>query len=267
MKKNDKSNVKYAAVNTRRQRIRVGLMLIWVILMPVTLYYFSPYLPFMGLMEGVIAGSVFVFASQLVISILFGRLFCGWLCPAGAVQSFSFMANPEKVNRSRLQWVKFALWIPWLAAWISLALSAAGLKDSPLEADFFYQLEYGISVSNSGAYIIYLSVLTLILALSLLIGRSGFCHTSCWMSPFMVIGQKLGVLFRIPGLYMKSSVNKCTSCGSCSDVCPMSLDIAAMAVKKNRENDVKIAHHDCIYCMRCADVCPNAVLKLSLGKR
>jgi len=242
-------------------------MLIWVVLMPVTLYYFSPYLPFMGLMEGVLAGSVFVFASQFFISIFFGRLFCGWLCPAGAVQSFSFIANPEKVNRNRLQWVKFALWLPWMAAWISLALSAAGLKESPLEPDFFYQLEYGISISNSGAYIIYLSVLTLILALSLMLGRNGFCHTSCWMSPFMIIGQKLGILFRLPGLYMRSSVNNCTSCGSCSDVCPMSLDMAFLAVKKNCDNEARIAHHDCIYCMRCADACPHSVLELGVGKR
>ncbi|MBI9097609.1 MAG: 4Fe-4S binding protein, partial [Spirochaetaceae bacterium] len=216
----------YIAINKRRQRIRIGLMLIWVVLMPVTLYYFSPYLPFMGLMEGIIAGSVFVFAAQFFISIFWGRLFCGWICPAGAVQNFSFSANPNKVNRSKLQWIKFALWVPWLAAWISLALSAAGLKESPLEPDFFYQLKYGISISNPGAYIIYLFVLTLILLLSLVLGRYGFCHTSCWMSPFMVIGQMLGVLLRLPGLFIKSSVNKCTSCGSCSDVCPMSLDMA-----------------------------------------
>ncbi len=267
MKTTNERKERYLAVNNRRQNIRVGLMLIWVVIMPVTLYYFSPYLPFMGLMEGILAGSVLVFASLFLISFFFGRLFCGWLCPAGAVQSFSFIANPAKINRSKLQWVKFTLWLPWLAAWISLALSAAGLKEGPLEPDFFYQMEYGISISNPGAYVIYLFVLTLILAISLLLGRNGFCHTSCWMSPFMVIGQKLGILFRLPGLYIKSTVNKCTSCGSCSDACPMSLDIASMALKNNSQNTARIAHHDCIYCMRCADVCPNSVLQPGMGRR
>jgi len=242
-------------------------MLIWVILMPVTLYYFSPYLPFMGLMEGLVAGSIFVFAAQFFTSIFIGRIFCGWLCPAGAVQSFSFMANPRKVNRLRMQWVKFALWLPWLAAWISLALSATGLKKAPLKSDFFYQLESGISISSPGAYFIYLSVLTLILSISLLLGRNGFCHTSCWMAPFMVVGQKLGVIFKLPGLYMKSNKGNCTACGSCSNVCPMSLDMASMAQEKMSGDEARIAHHDCIYCMRCADICSSSVLKLGFGIR
>ncbi len=260
------------AIQEPRQRLRSGLMLVWLIIMPITLYYFSPYLPFMGLLEGVISGSVFMFAGMFGSSIVLGRVFCGWLCPAGAVQDFASLARPKVVTRRVLQWVKFGLWAPWLGAWIGLAVSAAGLRADGLKVDFFFQMENGISVSRPAAYIIYLSVLSLILALSLILGRRGFCHSACWMAPFMVIGQKIGTALNVPGLYLRSEAVKCSACGTCSLACPMSLDIGTMArdtKKKTGTADqlVRIAHHDCILCMRCADACPSAVLHAGFGKR
>jgi ferredoxin-type protein NapH len=262
---------RYLSIPKTRQRLRTGLMLAWVILMPVSLYYFSPYLPFMGLAGGLIVGSIFVFAGQFATSLLFGRLFCAWLCPAGAVQDFSFIARPRRVARRSLQWVKFGLWAPWIAAWIALALSAAGVRTDGLRPDFFFQLQDGISVSRPEAYVIYLSVLTLILGISLILGRRGFCHTACWMAPFMILGQKLGSILHLPGIHLKSDSARCTSCGTCSVACPMSLDVGALA--KSRQPDtaaapiIRISHHDCIYCLRCVDVCPSAALKVGFGAR
>jgi ferredoxin-type protein NapH len=255
---------RYLSIPKTRQRLRTGMMLAWVILLPVSLYYFSPYLPFMGLAEGLITGSIFVFAGQFATSLVFGRLFCGWLCPAGAVQDFSFIARPKRVARKQLQWVKFGLWAPWLGAWIALAFSAAGVRTDGLSTDFFFQLANGISVSRPEAYLIYLSVLSLILGISLLLGRKGFCHTACWMAPFMILGQKLGTLLHVPGIHLKSDPARCTSCGSCSVACPMSLEVGALA--KTRKA-IRIAHHDCVYCLRCVDVCPSAALKVSFGGR
>jgi len=268
-----KTESRYIAVNSRRQHLRLGLMLVWVIIMPVTLYYFSPYLPFMGLGAGLISGSVFVFAGMFGSAIFLGRAFCGWLCPAGGTQDFAMLARPGQSNRRRLQWVKFGLWLPWLGAWIGLAISATGLRPDGLQADFFFQLENGISVSRPATYVIYLSVLTLILGISLIIGRRAFCHTACWMAPFMVIGQKLGMILHLPGLHLSSQANKCTACGTCSSVCPMSLDVAVWARKRREEQNapstepIPIAYHDCILCLRCADACPAAVLHLGFGMR
>lgn len=262
----DKTTTSYIALNNIRQKIRIGLMLLWVLIMPVTLYYFSPYLPYMGLAMGVISGSVFVFVTQFLISIFFGRIFCGWLCPAGAIQTFSFMAKPKRVNRKVAQWFKFALWLPWLGAWLSLALTSLRIKEVPLKPDFFFQLESGISVARPEAYIVYLSVLTLFLGLSLLLGRRGACHTICWMAPFMVIGQKIAIALKIPGIYIKSKTEKCTSCNRCADVCPMSIEIGKLA-SNNGSKEARIAHHDCINCLRCIDACPSKTLSLELGIR
>ncbi len=256
-------------VSAKRQNIRIILMIIWVILMPITLFYYSPYLPFLGLAEGIIAGSIFVFITQFLLSIVFGRVFCGWICPAGAVQEFTSLVNPSKVNRSKMQWIKYVLWLPWLAAWVSIALSALRIREIPLKPELFYNLEDGISVSRPEAYIIYLLVLTLILTISIILGRRSFCHTTCWMAPFMVLGQKLGRILRFPGIHIRSNQMNCISCDLCSKVCPMSINIGKLANSLNSQKDknikVKIIHHDCIFCMRCADVCPGKVLSVGFG--
>ena len=44
-----------------------------------------------------------------------------------------------------------------------------------------------ISVSEPGNYIVYYSVLALILGLAVASGRHAFCHYSCWMAPMAVI--------------------------------------------------------------------------------
>ena len=272
--KPSETNDRHLSIPARRQRLRWGLMLVWVLLMPITLYWFSPYLPFMGLVEGLVSGSVMVFAGMFVVSLVAGRLFCGWLCPAGAIQDLAMPARPRRVGRRTLQWVKFAIWLPWLGAWTGLAVAAAGGRPDGLRPDALFMLEHGISVSRPEAYIIYLAVLTLILGLALLLGRRGACHAICWMAPFMIIGQGLGRLIRLPGMLLRSEAARCTACGTCNAACPMSLDIGAMALAESTgpapisaPAAITIAHHDCIFCLRCVDSCPTSVLRPGFGQR
>ncbi|MGC9357108.1 MAG: 4Fe-4S binding protein, partial [Anaerolineae bacterium] len=69
-----------------RQRIRKGLLFLSLLLFPITLYYFSPALIIQGASEGVINGSFIVFGLMLLGALFVGRLWCGWACPAGALQ-------------------------------------------------------------------------------------------------------------------------------------------------------------------------------------
>lgn len=70
----------------RRQRVRKALLFVSFLLFPVTLYYFSPALILQGASEGVINGSFIVFGLMFLSALSVGRLWCGWACPAGALQ-------------------------------------------------------------------------------------------------------------------------------------------------------------------------------------
>jgi ferredoxin-type protein NapH len=72
-------------MTTTRQRVRKVLLLVSMLIFPITINYFSPYLIIQGGFEGVVAGSALIFLSQFLTALIFGRAFCGWLCPAGAI--------------------------------------------------------------------------------------------------------------------------------------------------------------------------------------
>lgn len=239
----------------KRQNIRKAILIISLLLFPITIYYFSPYLIIQGAAQGIITGSFLVFTAMLFGSLFLGRVFCGWLCPAGGAQECMMLVNDKRAKGGRLDYIKYLIWIPWLAGIAAAAIYAGGLK----KFDFFYQTKYGISVSHPQAYIIYYGVLLLIIILALTAGRRGFCHYSCWMSPFMITGRRLGNALRIPHLHLEAQKEKCISCHQCTKSCPMSLEVESMVKSGSMKND------ECILCAQCIDICPKAVIKYSIG--
>ena len=88
----------------RRQKIRTAIIIISFILFPITFYYFSPYLIIDGASQGIVTGSFIVFLLMFVSSLFIGRLFCGWMCPAGGLQRICMKSNnkPFKVGKRDL---------------------------------------------------------------------------------------------------------------------------------------------------------------------
>lgn len=234
-----------------RQKIRKTIILISFLLFPVTLYYFSPYLIIMGASEGIITGSFIVFSLMLLTSLIFGRAFCSWVCPAGGLQECVMMAHDKRARGGLRNISKYIIWVPWVIIIALLFTTSGGFKS----VDFLFQTAGGISVMDPIAYITYYFVLALIVILSFTGGRRGFCHYSCWMAPFMIIGTKLKDALHLPSLRLKAEKDKCVSCKSCTKNCPMSLPVDEMAAKGNMKNT------ECILCGACIDTCPNKVIR------
>ena len=234
----------------KKQKVRKALIIISFLLFPITLYYLSPYLIIMGAGEGIITGSFIVFTAMFLFSLFFGRLFCGWACPAGGLQDCCMLASDRKAKGGRKDWIKYFIWSPWIVLIIFAAISSGGLK----KIDFLYQTYHGISVSNPQAYIIYYAVIILITTLAFTASRRSFCHYVCWMAPFMIIGRKVSNLLKLPSLHLKVEKDKCVQCKLCSKKCPMSLDVDQMVSRGSMENT------ECILCGECTDACPNKVI-------
>jgi ferredoxin-type protein NapH len=77
----------------RRQRIRKALLLVSLLLFPITIYYFSPYIIVDGAAQGIINASFLVFGLMFISALFAGRLWCGWLCPAGSLQECGAAIN------------------------------------------------------------------------------------------------------------------------------------------------------------------------------
>jgi ferredoxin-type protein NapH len=181
-----------------RQRIRKALLFVSLLLLPVTLYYFSPALILQGASEGVITGSFLVFGAMFLSSLFVGRLWCGWACPAGAVQEFGESINARPTPGGKFNWIKWFIWVPWIGLIAALAIGAGGYH----RVDPLFQLEGGVTLAipwdGSGPpwYIIYYIILLLFAGLTVIFGQRAGCHTVCWMAPFVILGRKLRNLGR-----------------------------------------------------------------------
>lgn len=227
-----------------RQKIRKGLLTYSAILFPLLFFFLSPFVIVMSALNGIINGSAIVFGLLLLVSLFGSRLFCGWLCPGGAVQDQVANANNRTWNSKWKNASKYIIWIVWLSFIIFL-----WIRHFPLKINFFY-----MSGINLFIVIIYFVVTTIIYLFSLLTGKRGMCHSICWMAPFMVIGEKIADFLHIPRFRLKADSNVCVSCKQCNRSCPMGLDVLEM-VKSGQMDST-----ECISCLECVDGCPKKVI-------
>ena len=241
----------------KRQRARKALLFFSFLLFPVTVYYFSPYLIIEGASQGIIVGSFLMFGLLFVLSLVLGRAFCGWACPAAGLQEACFMIRDRKIKGGRLDGLKYIIWMPWAFGIVLAAVKAGGLRT----VDPLYQTNHGLSVVDSSGCMVLCSTVGLIVLLSLTAGRRAFCHYVCWIAPFMVIGRGVRNSMGWPSLRLISDRSECINCKTCSTNCPMSLDVDAMVQSEEMENT------ECILCGTCIDVCPEGVLSYSFSRQ
>jgi ferredoxin-type protein NapH len=239
-----------------RNKIRNVMILIMFALFPLIYYYFSPYLVIMGAAEGIVAGSLIVFGLLFVASLFLGRAFCGWICPAGAMQELCAKARNKNFKNGKRNWIKYGIWLPWISIIAVLFIQAGSI----LAIDPLYQTYFGISITGVESAVIFLVIAGLIAGIALAAGKRGACHTICWMAPFMIIGRKIRNTANWPALQLESNKNLCINCKACTRVCSMSLDVNAMVQKQTMENA------ECILCGRCVDVCPKGAIKYTFSK-
>jgi len=144
-----------------RQRIRKGMILFTFLMLPAIFYYFSPYLIIMGASEGIVSGSFIVFAVLFLSALFLGRGFCAWFCPLAGIQEACFFARNKKVS-NKYNWIRYIIWIPWIAIIIYMAVAAGGF----IRVDFFYQTTYGFSISDVYGLFMYLIVVLFTIILS-----------------------------------------------------------------------------------------------------
>ena len=137
-----------------------------------------------------------------------------------------------------------------------LFFAAGGFKG----IDILFDTWHGISVINLHAYTIYYFMVALMVFMPLTMGKRAFCHTVCWMAPFMVTGRGIKNLAPWPGMNLISDQGRCSSCGRCNDSCPMSLDVKALVQRGSMH------HPECILCCACVDTCPRGAVNLSFSK-
>jgi ferredoxin-type protein NapH len=133
-----------------RQRLRKALIIFSFVLLPVTFVYISCPIITQGASEGIVTGGLIVFILIFISSLFFGRVWCGWICPAGGLQEIYFQINNKHIGLGRLNLLKYLVFLAIFIPFVLAVRSAGGFTT----VDPFYYTEHGISIAKEGAYAI-----------------------------------------------------------------------------------------------------------------
>ncbi|MBO4638588.1 MAG: 4Fe-4S binding protein [Treponema sp.] len=239
------------------QTFRQFLITFSMLLFPITIYYFSPYLIIMGALQHIINGSFIVFTLMFILGMFFGRLWCGFLCPTGGMSECFERFSPKNPKQGWRNYLKYGIWVFWLSGVIICHVLGKG--DYTIQP--FFMTDHGISISNIYSYVIYYGIVILFLIPAIIHGKRANCHYICWMAPFMIMGYKVGRLLHLPQLKIKTKKENCVGCGACNKICPMSLDV------KNLISNNEIRSAECILCGECISTCPKKVLNYKITNK
>ncbi len=240
-----------------RQQIRRVLLVITFLLIPVTIFYISPIVVMMGAGEGIVAGGLLLYIALFLVSLVAGRLWCGWLCPMGACQELCQPVMKRTVPDGWRNTIKYGVTVLWLGMLGYSFMKAGGIS----AVDPFYGTVSGISITSLQILMIVVIIFSSIVIVAFIAGRRGFCHVLCPIAAIMVAGRKIRSLVGWPALELTGEGDRCIDCGKCSKKCPMGLDVQGMVRKDSME------HADCILCAACADTCPRQAITYEMTGR
>ncbi|MFH1402688.1 MAG: 4Fe-4S binding protein [Candidatus Altiarchaeota archaeon] len=182
----------------------------------------------------------------LLSTILFGRLFCGWLCPYGLILDAAERVSPI---RGRYK-IPGELKDPTIKLIIlSGVLILAGLVEYTAFCDY---CPAGAVFKGMTGHMIYTAVPVLLLTiiLAMVYGRKTWCSYLCPLGGLMGLFTKYHVL-------PIRTVDACVKCLNCQKNCPMDVLVAEKYAQEGRN----ITDTECIKCMKCVEACPKRILR------
>jgi ferredoxin len=199
-----------------------------------------PYLMHGTMICSLAATNFFALIAVLLMTLIFKRIFCGYICPLGAIAEFMRFAA-KKTGFKQFHIPAFVDKILSLLKYLSLAVilfftwKLTTLVVRNVDPCFAI-LGYGSEEETKIAYI----ALAIFIVSAFFISMP-FCRWLCPMAAVMRIFSSIG-FFRVV-----RNPETCTDCKICAKTCPMGIEV-------NSVKQVKSA--DCIGCMECIDVCP-----------
>ena len=190
-----------------------------------------------------------IFVVLLLLSLIVGNFFCGWVCPYGAAQEF-FGSIGNKIFKRKYKTPQSIQKYLQFSRYIIMVLTVAGIGVMFFETINSKKLFMFIGENFSNVIVsISLIIMGCFLIISMLFERP-FCNYLC------IDATKFGIASLTRVFTIKRKQASCIKCGKCNRVCPMNISV----LDKNN-----IRSPQCINCFECISACP-AKDTLSYGK-
>lgn len=187
-----------------------------------------------------------IFIAALVISLLFRKGFCGWICPVG------FIFNLEARLTSRLHQVwHLPSWLEYPLRSLKYLLLAFFLYlvvwNMDLRAiDGFMRSPYNLMV-DAKMLLFFLHPSILAIGIFVFLLAASFFLRNFWCRYLCPYGGLLGLLAMVSPFQLRRESSSCIDCKKCEQVCPAGIIITAKKTVRDAE---------CIGCLECVAECP-----------
>ncbi len=185
----------------------------------------------------VLTGTIFITFLFILITMLFGRIWCGWLCPQTVINELTSFIDDKRKRLSG----KLLSWFMILALSILVAANLIWYFIAPY--DFLHDLfQWKL---GQVTWQIWISI-TAIIFLNFSLVRYKFCSSVCPYSKLQgaLYDNKTLIIAMDPG-----RKDECIDCLACVRTCPVKIDI---------RDGLSSA---CINCAKCIDACSNVMNK------
>lgn len=189
------------------------------------------YYLFLGVFE---AAVIHYFVAKILGPLLFGRGWCGYACWTAMILDLLPYKTPKEPRKN----IGFIRYIVFAASFLFVGALFV-FKVPNIENIMFISFIVG----NIIYYIVGIALAFLFK------DNRAFCKYICPITVFLKPASYFSLL------RVKNDEEKCISCGKCTKVCPMNVD-----VKDNSRRRLNAT--ECIMCMKCVKACPQNSLHM-----
>ena len=237
------------------------------------------------LLPAILSANFAVIAALLLLTLIFGRVYCSVICPLGVMQDIIAWLGRrgKKKNRYKYSYSRPKTWLRVvmlviMAASMVFGISAVTALLAPYSAygriasSFFAPLYalvnnlfaglaeragsyafYTTEVWGKATVVVIVAAVTL-MALAILAWKNGrtYCNTIC------PVGTLLGFVSRFSLFKPVIDTDKCISCKLCEKSCKAAcIDIYKYKIDRSR----------CVACMDCISNCPNGAISYKIERK
>ncbi|OOM82226.1 putative electron transport protein YccM [Clostridium puniceum] len=190
--------------------------------------------------------SLVEFTAVMVLTIVMGRWFCGWLCAFGAYNDLVYFISKKifkskfKVDEKVDSILKYAKYVILVLIIIISWTIGSSILESTSPWDAFGQIT---DISNIFSSLLIGLILLVLITIGAAFIERFFCRYLCPLGAIFSIISKIGIV----------KINKpkadCGKCRACTINCSMGLNLYKVD---------EVRGGDCINCLKCTEVCPRS---------